>query len=495
MKPEKLIDAMGMIGDDLIDEENLKPKKNKYKKIKWTAIVAALLCISIIFGIALNRKQSGIIPTDTKAPAINEPGDCDIFLYNGTLAEAIYPQSPKYPGINTADSMIMSDTTDDWYQFYREMDSEFKSLGINMDSFYKNTCKVFLKDSQNKNLLYSPVNLYMALAMLAEISDGESRQQLLSLTEVDSIEQLRTIAKAIWKACYKNDGISSTVLANSLWLDNKYSYNQSTLDILAQYYYASSFEGDCGSKEFNEVFRKWINDQTNGLLEDNVSDLEITKDTVLTLASTIYFYAKWSDEFSPELTKEDTFNSPNGEIKCEFMNSSNSGTYFWGENFSAVKKHMDENGTMYFILPDEGYSPEDILKKDDIYSFLNSGDNWENKKNLIINLSVPKFDVSSKVQHRDSFGELGVTDIFEDKKANFANLVEDTSGFAAYIEHAVRVKIDEKGCEAAAYTVIPMCGSSMPPKDEIDFKLDRPFIFVITSDVGIPLFTGIVNNP
>ena len=39
------------------------------------------------------------------------------------------------------------------------------------------------------------------------------------------------------------------------------------------------------------------------------------------------------------------------------------------------------------------------------------------------------------------------------------------------------------------------CGSAMPPDDEIDFVLDRPFLFVIESNDGLPLFVGVVNEP
>jgi len=38
----------------------------------------------------------------------------------------------------------------------------------------------------------------------------------------------------------------------------------------------------------------------------------------------------------------------------------------------------------------------------------------------------------------------------------------------------------------------------MPREDEIDFVLDRPFLFAITNswrDSGLPLFVGVVNQP
>ena len=36
---------------------------------------------------------------------------------------------------------------------------------------------------------------------------------------------------------------------------------------------------------------------------------------------------------------------------------------------------------------------------------------------------------------------------------------------------------------------------AMPPKDEVDFVVDRPFLFVITGADSLPLFAGVVNHP
>ena len=42
--------------------------------------------------------------------------------------------------------------------------------------------------------------------------------------------------------------------------------------------------------------------------------------------------------------------------------------------------------------------------------------------------------------------------------------------------------------------VIIGAGAAEPPEEVIDFVLDRPFIFVITLG-GVPLFSGVVNQP
>ena len=55
--------------------------------------------------------------------------------------------------------------------------------------------------------------------------------------------------------------------------------------------------------------------------------------------------------------------------------------------------------------------------------------------------------------------------------------------------------VDEEGCEAAAYTMMATSGSAAPPDEEVDFTLDRPFLFSITGLENLPLFVGTVQNP
>ena len=121
---------------------------------------------------------------------------------------------------------------------------------------------------------------------------------------------------------------------------------------------------------------------------------------------------------------------------------------------------------------------------------------WQDKKYLIINQSVPKFDVVSDMSLVEELMELGVTDVFDSSKSDFSPLTKDmTEIYVSQVEHAARVKIDEEGCEAAAYTAIILCGAAMPPEEEVDFVLNRPFLFAITGTDGLPLFLGVVNQP
>ena len=38
-------------------------------------------------------------------------------------------------------------------------------------------------------------------------------------------------------------------------------------------------------------------------------------------------------------------------------------------------------------------------------------------------------------------------------------------------------------------------GAAAPPDQKVDFTLDRPFVFAITGEDGLPLFVGVVHKP
>ena len=64
-------------------------------------------------------------------------------------------------------------------------------------------------------------------------------------------------------------------------------------------------------------------------------------------------------------------------------------------------------------------------------------------------------------------------------------------------KHSAKLKIDELGCEAAAYTVMMavLTGGIPETPPRMYFILNRPFLFVLMGKGNLPLFIGIVNEP
>lgn len=98
-------------------------------------------------------------------------------------------------------------------------------------------------------------------------------------------------------------------------------HKQDTINSIAENYYASVYTGIPGTDNYDKMLRDWLNVQTDNLLADYVSDIEMPDDMVLALVSTINYNAKWAEQFYKENTKKETFHASTEDIKCDFMKS------------------------------------------------------------------------------------------------------------------------------------------------------------------------------
>ena len=511
MSREYLEDAMQEISDEYLEEAvEWKPaearviaKKQKTqqkgtlgmacgrKQVRgWRVAVALVTAVAVIatavFGIGGFRfgRRSSVL----KAFAISE---------------AEYPKASPYPDpakfgfLDSKENQeAFSEAFAPWRAEQKNRWAQAKVIGDGLDGFWQQSISAFLKDAGEENRVYSPVNVYMALAMLAEITDGDSRRQVTELLGVKSVEELREQAKAVWTANYMNDGVNTSILGSSLWLRNDMEFKKPVLETLANTYYASSYRGEMGSEKMNQAFQTWLNEQTGGLLEDYVEEETLSEETILALASTIYYQAKWTDEFFDEKNEDGVFHSPVGDVQCEFMyeHMIMGGTYYWGEKFGAVEKSLDNSHRMWFILPDEGVSVDELLPEAEMMDFF-IADEWEKQKAMNIHFYLPKFDVSSKMDLKEGLNMLGVTDVFDAALADFSPVTDLEGLCLSKANHAARVTVDEEGVTAVAYTVMEECGGVPSQEDEIEFRLDRPFLFAIMGTGDVPLFVGVVNRP
>lgn len=500
MKHEKLCQALDEIRDDYIREAAWERKPFPFR---WASAIAAVLALAVTVGAVLPRlapssENLGNISSDTRLPQSENPE-------NNTLDSSAIPQGyhlsyllagPAYPSI----TQYSEENYSQWWSENMKLREHPANYADNLQEYFADLIASLFSGSQGQNITCSPVNIYMALAMLAETTGGESRQQLLELLQADSMEALREQAGQVWRAHYKNDGLSTSILGSSLWLHDRVDYNEQTVQTLADSYYASVFRGALGTQEMNDALHAWLNEQTGGLLQEQAQKVELSPNSVLSIATTILYQVQWLDEFREEKNTQAVFHGASGDSTQTFMNRQLSyGPYYWGENFGAVYLSLEDNSRMWLILPDKGVAPESILQEvsgflaQDPYAYDTA---YQDQKSVIVNLSLPKFDIASDMNLVEKLKELGVTDIFDSTAADFSPiLTEADGGWVDRVTHAARVAVDEKGVTAAAFTVIDRCGSSLPPEEEIDFTLDRPFLFYIESQDGLPLFTGIVNEP
>ena len=442
---EKLSDAMNEIRDEYIVDA-AKPRR---RLPKWLGAVAAVLVVALIWYAVANP----IITAKAVALADYSSGD----------RRSYYDAARSY------------------------MDE--------LSGFFTTSISQVLSGSDGENAAYSPINLYLGLAAVAELSGGDG--QILQTLRVSDLETLRRMSTALWNVSY-HDGGNQTLLANSLWLDNDLSYDQAVMDNLAQHHYTSVYQGDFGTQRTNRDIANWLNGQTGRLLKDSAQGINLNPETVFALYSTIYYQAKWSSEFSAANNTNSVFHAPGGDVDCTYMNKQKiTGFYYWGADFGAATLLLKDGSKMWLILPDEGKTVDDVLSAGE-YTGMFLGDTvWENCKDMFINLTLPKFDIRASGDLKEDLQAMGITDVFDPGKADFSTAMPDFNGpvWLTSVNQATRVAIDEKGITAASYIEFPGAGAAAPPEDTIDFILDRPFLFIITNAYSVPLFAGVVNQP
>lgn len=473
MKTEKLADAMNEISDSHIAEA-AKAKK-KRRGLRRLGLIAAILAVVLIV-------RNIEIPLAVTAKAVSEASGPRM------------PQRPQRSDYLTDEDAYYDDLSD-WLDMNNARSDSLDAIVPQLESFMTESCLAFLTGSE-ENLLYSPINAYIGLAMTAELASNNSRQQLLDALGAGDTDALRQQICYLFESIYQDDGNEICTLANSLWLDTQLSYTQSVMDDLAYHYYTDIYQRDLSKARTAKDIGNWLANNTGGLLKRYSNKVELPEDPILALYSTIYFQAKWQDEFNAANNEEGIFHGTAGDTTCTFMNAKlRQMNYYWASSFGAVSLGLKNGSQMWLILPDEDKTIEDVLREGEYWDVITAPyEGWENTKYMKVNLSVPKFDISAQADLTEGLQAMGITDIFSFKTADFSEALEGPACITG-AKQSVRVAIDEKGVTAAAYIELPGAGAAMPPEEIIDFVLDRPFLFIISDNSGVPLFAGAVNQP
>ena len=437
----------------------------------------------------MNVKKSSVYVFHARfADSAQGGGSADYYLVTGP--DAVIPEVK--PVMDAAEFM-MSDGYADWWTQYREAMILSTENQAGMDDYYAQILPLLLADD-GQNAVCSPLNVYLALAMLAETAGSLTQQQILDALHAPDPETLRQSARAMRLANNWDTPMFQSLIASSLWVSDRFPVNGETVDAVAREHGAEVFSGKPGSDAFDLALRQWTNEHTKGLLKEYADGMHMDPETMLELVSTLYFKAAWGEPFSPDNTTDEVFHGVTGDAPCRMMRRSGSGAYYFGEGFAAVQLGLSECGSMIFFLPDEGTAPDELLYSDAVLSLMRGRIDDAESEYLIVNLGVPRFDVKEKTDLKDVLLKMGVTDAFDAEKADFSPLSELPEVFLSKAEHAAALSVDEEGVTGAAYTDLGLCGGGMPPEKTVDFILDRPFLFAVTARDGSILFAGIVRN-
>ncbi len=327
-----------------------------------------------------------------------------------------------------------------------------------------------------ENVVLSPVSVYLALMVMACVSEEASWDTYAQVFGVPQ-EQWNDYGGRLMRHVNWAKEDSCVAAANSLWMDDSISFLAEDLMRISQNLYTNVYQGDLQSQAIVKAINVWVDEQTRGMIQEFRQDPydEFTTQSIL---NAVYLEAKWQDAFSASATMEKVFyTASNEEIVTAFMTDSLcQRSYIREEGMDGVVlPYRDGNLAFVALRPTAGQTVDDLLVS-------LPAEDWkgicDKAADTFMNFSMPKFTLEYQQTLTDVVTDLGV--------------VPELG-----IGQKVKIQVDEEGTKAAAVTEVTAAGMiDMPEKDPIEMHLDHPFVYaIVDTATGIPLFVGVMDRP
>ncbi|RSX54324.1 serine proteinase inhibitor [Bifidobacterium goeldii] len=376
---------------------------------------------------------------------------------------------------------------------------------------------------RNGNVNYSPVSMWMALAILAQGANSSTRAQMNELLGAGSLESgdYRSLLSAV--NGHYGGAKSEMDMHNSVWINRDWQLTDAFKSTAK-----NDFDADIHSLNFADSaaaakrMESWIAEHTRGMLAPS---LNLDDSTMLTVINTVYADGRWQSPFDPESTQDFTFHGTNGDNEVPMMMKTFD-TMIWAhdenETWQRVSIPFDNGGALTILLPKAGHFDEIAGNADKLLwamsTCLSRGEDGSSaggyacmadsaagmgvsaeSKEVFVRL--PRFAIKNTFDPDDvraALESLGMTDAFDATKADFGAMTERGDGagnvYLSQIMQGTAIDVNEHGAKASAFTFADAEAGSAQVEDIVEFDVNRPFLYEYDTPDGVPLFIGAVRN-
>jgi len=336
------------------------------------------------------------------------------------------------------------------------------------------------------NVVFSPSSLAGGLGMAALGAKGRTAEEMAGLLgwpkePLPALKARNDVLRAL-------PGVRTS---DQVWTDEGLKTEQDYLDRVATGYGAGVKLLPLLSDP--EGSRKAINDSvsedTGGLIEDLIPEGAL-KSVGWVLTDAVHLKADWKDGFEQKDTYTGKFATAGGAgTDAEFMNRTGEFAHARRDGWTAVRLPYKDGGLgLLALLPDGDGRECPELTAETVESL------GAEAAGTRLELSLPKVDLSTKEEVGSLLAGLGMPTAFSGE-ADFTGISPDAGSISA-VRHAARLKVDEKGTEAAAATSVEMKVAAAAPADFPEVVFDRPYVLLVQDlPTGEPLFLARVADP
>ncbi|CAH2042087.1 unnamed protein product, partial [Iphiclides podalirius] len=363
-------------------------------------------------------------------------------------------------------------------------------LGDRIDKASVKMLKEAYLASEEPNVITSPLGVLLLLSLYSSGAQEKSREEIMTLLGSSDYKDLFDSYTSLGNKFAKMDP-SYLTLANKVYVANGYTLSEEFSNT------ARSYNSEVDAINFKDpssaaqIINQWAAEKSKGHIKDPVNEQILDKDAAAALFNVIFFQGHWHVPFNADETEEKDFSVNRSLIvKKPMMHMEDSLFYYEDDEIGAklVELPYQEPGfRMIVVLPNEVEGLASVLEKvaekgllEDAFALSPAG--------RAINLYMPKFDITSKIEYTSILPKLGIKGIFSEGAPGIVK--ERGVAVSKFFQEAI-VKVDEEGATAGAFTgaiAVPMSSNSKPP-EPLDYIVDHPFLFAILHE-DIVLFTG-----
>ena len=348
---------------------------------------------------------------------------------------------------------------------------------------------------EGENTLISPLSVLYALAMTANGADGETLAQMEQVLGMD-VDNLNSYMLAYLDLLPETKDYKMS-LANSIWFkdDPNFTVEQSFLQTNADYYGAGAYKAAFDEGTRNDI-NNWVKEHTDGMIPEILD--EIPDEAIMYLVNALAFDAKWADEYEEHQIREGRFTMEDGTRQDVDMMHSEEYTYLEDDLATGfIKYYKDRKYAFVAMLPNDGVTVSQYVNSltgEHLRELLN------NPQDLTVFASIPKFETEYDIEMSEVLQEMGMTDAFDWRVADFSKLgtynVDGMNICIKRVLHKTFISVSEQGTRAGAATAVEMVAEGA--MEIVEFKevvLDRPFVYMlIDCETNLPFFIGTMMN-
>ncbi len=354
-------------------------------------------------------------------------------------------------------------------------------------------------ETSDENPVISPASAYLCLAMVMNGADTQTLEEFSQLLGGDT-QAVDSLSAALHERLTHTEGSTVLHIANSLWADdNHVTVEEGFIDTLGEYFSPELYTADLPSQAALDAINSWVNEKTEGLIP-KLHDEPYPENTALILLNTLYMKAKWQEPFEGWQTQDDVFTkADHTQQSVPFMHAyEETKQYIHTDGVEGILLPYDDQKTAFVALrPTDGKTAREFvaaLTAEQLTALAASA------QDTLVNLSMPKFNISYELYLTDVLKAMGLTSAFLSGKADLSKMGTGVQGplFLDWVFQKIKIEVNEEGTEAAAVTEAVACdeGAFMPSEPPVELKLDSPFAYaVLDLETGVPLFIGLLENP